>query len=274
MPKTISVSEARALMRCLKKHNYQYTQGLEYKFTPDYFKTGTYLHEVMRRSLGRMLVTHSKPKPDELDNIITAVKKEGIDGWNPREHDVDLIDKGIREFWNRDPPFHRVLYVEKEFIVKLPHTNVRLHGIIDALVQDEDTGKLWVIEHKTASKGWNAGQFDMDVQTAVYAWAVEQLTGEKVEGAIFNFFYTKLRKTKPLLAESLFILLSEARQKSWVNDLVQLITLRNSRLTPRSSYRGCTDCVYRMLCHAEIEGNTELKDEFLIERFTRRERQN
>ena len=43
----ISVTELRDLLRCTKKHDYAYRQGLKPLATPGYFGKGRYLHALM-----------------------------------------------------------------------------------------------------------------------------------------------------------------------------------------------------------------------------------
>lgn len=83
--------------------------------------------------------------------------------------------------------------VEQEFAVPIrnPETGAEsrtftLAGKVDGLVRR--SGKLWLIEHKTAATvdGAYIERLWGDFQTVLYSWAVEQQGGEPVEGIIYN----------------------------------------------------------------------------------------
>lgn len=65
-------------------------------------------------------------------------------------------------------------------------------GRLDLIIQDE-RGKYWIVDHKTAAQFADTGHLDLDQQCGSYAWAVQQMLGIQIEGII----YSELKKSVP-----------------------------------------------------------------------------
>ncbi len=65
-----------------------------------------------------------------------------------------------------------------EFLLENPEIGeefpVPIKGVID-LIEEDDNGTLWVVDHKTSSRAFSDHQIDADFQLMIYAAAVEQL---------------------------------------------------------------------------------------------------
>lgn len=74
-------------------------------------------------------------------------------------------------------------------------------GRIDGVIKMKDTGKLYLLEHKTA-KDFNEKKLILDQQATSYMWAAEQLTGLEISGVYYNILRKQLnssRVKKPLI---------------------------------------------------------------------------
>jgi hypothetical protein len=81
-------------------------------------------------------------------------------------------------------------------------TNVRrLHfvftGKIDAVIRAA-SGLLWVIDHKTSSRGGKEFEeaFRLSLQTRGYCWAAQKILGQRVAGLIMNAVVVRKKTVK------------------------------------------------------------------------------
>lgn len=253
----VSVTEIRDLLRCTKKHDYAYRQGLRPATTPSYFGKGRYLHgleEVRLRSYmnGNPITDVSTLGKQVLENM-RAKREEGDPSATVGEPDRVEVNKIYADYLTQvDMTGVTVKGVEVEFYADVGWRDstdqpVLLYGFIDALLErDEQT---WLIEHKTAGRAWSQGQFAFDYQTRLYSAAIDALSNgtQLPVGTLFNFFYPKRWETKMV-----FVTPDESRR---LLDEVQLaINLRDSGIIVRQPHWGCQDCSFRNLCHAELIG--------------------
>ncbi len=257
----ISVSELGTLQRCTKKHDYGYRQGLKGKDTPVYFTRGSYLHVVMELWLQGLADDSEGPPLSQIFDKALWLMRDREKGAVP-EHDRTEINQTVASYVEAMglPPFE-VLGVEQEFYIdvgwripsyknlELPSDRpVLLHGVIDGIIRDND-GDLWLVEHKTASKAWDQGQFNFNMQGALYLDAWQAFTGERPVGILYNFFYPRGKyETKQIFIS--------AEDSAYVREEAQrVINLRESELIVRSPVWGCRDCSFRDICYAELIGH-------------------
>lgn len=268
---SISMSEAKALARCKKQHDYRYMQGLESATTKDYFSKGSFLHKIQEHCLTQV------QKGLAVDDIVTyanSLQQEfAKDGKLVSELDKATLVKQLELFW-KDAPNYDVLHVEDEFYVDLGlYGGTLLHGVIDGIIKDKQTGNTWIVEHKTASRKWSEGMFMFDLQSALYIAAVHTLTEYNPIGILYNFFYplstNKSYSFERKLSES-FETRVHIVEDSIVNarlaDLDALLLKRASPHVYREDHWGCNDCDFKALCYGEmIMDDTEhLRAGFLI----------
>ncbi len=112
-----------------------------------------------------------------------------------------LLEQGkemLRVFARMAHPM-KVIAVEVPFEFKLEHPQtgeefqVPIKGIID-LIEEDESGTLWIVDHKTASRSYTEQQVEGDLQMLIYAAAVKQL--DVVEGRNALLRFDVLLKTK------------------------------------------------------------------------------
>lgn len=196
---TVSWSEIKTFQRCPKQHQYKYLERLvpRAKVRPLYL--GNWVHAALQ--------THYT------ENDWRAGHNEYVKDWNSlfEEEREALTTRGRV----RTPPFPeivervmksyvfyhkadnwKVIGVEKEFEVDTPliigGVRQRLKGIIDLIIEDQDTGLSWVIDHKTAGTIPEPTSFHaMDPQLMLYPWAAKQAWNLEVNGIIYNYVKSK-----------------------------------------------------------------------------------
>ena len=116
---------------------------------------------------------------------------------------VIMLEEYIKEY-GADEQWH-VIATEQEGRVRIPDPNgrrmvARFSYVFDGVVRDRSTGKIWLVEHKTASQ-INTDHLSLDEQAGAY-WAVASSVlrrsgvlseKETIAGVMYNF----LRKTTP-----------------------------------------------------------------------------
>lgn len=90
-----------------------------------------------------------------------------------------------------------IVEVEKEISVRVPGTRVDLVATIDLIVRDQ-SGNLWIIDHKTCKNIMDDREIEMDDQLTAYLWAARK-AGLKVKGAAFNMLRKKIPAEVPIL---------------------------------------------------------------------------
>ena len=105
----------------------------------------------------------------------------------------------LRVFARKRMPIMRVVAVEVpfEFHLQNPETGnefpIPIKGVID-LIEEDEHGTLWVVDHKTSSRAYTEHQLSADLQSMIYASAVAQM--DSIEGREKRFRFDVLTKTK------------------------------------------------------------------------------
>lgn len=108
-----------------------------------------------------------------------------------------LLAGYIRKWYSDDYSNHDIIEIEKEFKVRIVGND--FVGKIDGLLRNKETGKYYILEHKTASVVDEAyvAQKDIDSQTLNYANAIQMDMGIEVSGAIHDIITKqKIRQKK------------------------------------------------------------------------------
>lgn len=153
------------------------------------------------------------------------------DSWNDQTaaRYTELVDLGLgmmRHYWSwaKDADKHyRPVKTEIEFEVPIPvpedfilpenfglvpNTNhleylgrpVVYQGRIDVIVEDTRTGRLWIMDHKTAAQFQESlAHLDLDPQCGSYAWAASKMLHLDIAGVIYSEHRKKIPKKPEIL---------------------------------------------------------------------------
>lgn len=144
-------------------------------------------------SLVRFLGVFEDAWEDACDEVQVVFKKD--------ESFESLAEKGkemLRVFAREVKPLRAIaIEVPFEFRLENPETGeefpIPIKGVID-LIEEDENGTLWVVDHKTAARAFSEHQINADLQLMIYAAAVEQL--DMVEGREKRYRFDVLTKTK------------------------------------------------------------------------------
>lgn len=209
----LSASQRAVLKRCWKKYGFKYIDRLEPRgATPKNLWFGIGVHEALagHYGLGRKRGEHpahiferwaegERPKIKIYAERFEADEKVYLDAI---ELGVIMLTEYVKEY-GADEQWD-VIATEKAGVIKIPGPNgsvaARFSYVFDGVVRDLETGRVWLIEHKTASQ-INTDHLTLDEQAGSY-WAIassvlrhQGVLGprESIAGIMYNF----LRKTTP-----------------------------------------------------------------------------
>lgn len=198
----VSFSELDTGKQCPHKHQLSYKERwTKHKDETSAAGRGTLWHKVMD--------AHYTALQTEADPQTAA--KEAFRSFRLADKPSETIDllewmyDGYVQQWGNDREWE-VLAVEHKVIVPLPelppHIQATLPGpkllfdlkmIIDLIIRDRTTGRVWLIDHKSHAYLPKDKELDLDDQFGLYTWGQRQL-GKPVFGAIYNTARTQRNK--------------------------------------------------------------------------------
>jgi len=201
----LSYSQLSLYLECPLKYRFRYIDEIKAEGISSAMAFGKAIHEALAQfyresmdgvpfSLSGFLNAFAEAWEDEYVRN-DVVYKEG-------ETFESLLAQGealLRVFARERLPTMRVIAVEVpfEFNLENPETGeefpIPIKGIID-LIEEDDSGTLWVVDHKTSARAFSEQQLNADLQLMIYAAAVEQL--DMVEGREKRYRFDVLTKTK------------------------------------------------------------------------------
>jgi CRISPR/Cas system-associated exonuclease Cas4 (RecB family) len=255
----ISVSEAYTLMRCKKKHDYAYRQGLSLAQPPSYLGKGNYLHRLMRVWLTLWADGSPTSNVEELSN---RTLREIVEEGSPitvAESDRVEVNAVFGQFLRDVGPQMggvAILAIEQPFYADLGWTEIGpdgqevlvvLHGVFDAVLQDISSGQVWIVEHKSTGRAWSASQLQFAHQGKLYADAWATIKRQEITGIQYNFFYPKGYEIKQTFVSS-------EERELLRHEMQMIINQRSTSLLQREPHWGCNDCWFKDLCITELVG--------------------
>ena len=186
----LSYSQLALYLQCPLKYKLVYIDEIEREGMPAALAFGRAIH----RALAQFYTDVMDKEPFDLDRFLATFAdawEEEAEGkeiiYKEGENFVSLLAQGkaMLQVFARSVRPLRVIAVEVPFEFRLEHPKtgkefpIPIKGVIDLVEQDEQ-GTLWVVDHKTAGRAFSEAQVAGDLQLLIYAAAVMQL--EVTEG--------------------------------------------------------------------------------------------
>lgn len=281
---TLSASAIATFLSCEQKWAYRYRDRLELVYRAPALARGTAVHEALQLwwNGGEMSMAFRE--------WYNASKQEMIPGefeeWtNDYAHVVELLRR-YREHYEAVPPGVSIVGTEVEINAKLDD-KTRMRGYVDLVVTappgtfgENTPGGLYGIEFKTAANlKKRMAYLDWDMQPVVYAWGLEAM-GMPVEGIIFDglktYRYKDLDKQEGgKLFQRKVIRPSDPQKKEMVrNSLAVAERIREAKDSDefiRNLGGGCKMCDFKLICHADVEGDELKRDAAKRTRYQERQ---
>ncbi len=180
--KSLSQSKVKTFLRCPKKYEYRYEEGLVPKQKVLPMERGTWIHECLEAYyLGKDWKKTLKRLTREFRHLFEE-EREHL-GDLPGE--VDRIMRGYLAHW--DDSHWEVLAAEKPFHLKLK-SGLIIKGKLDLVIRD-NVG-VWVCEHKSNQKLPRDAPRIPDPQTTLYNYALHGMGITDLVGTIHNHVRT------------------------------------------------------------------------------------
>lgn len=195
----ISYSQIKTWKRCRQKWYYGYVRNLLPKGRIYKIELGKYGHALLEAYYkGEDLKEASQVYWDEQTKDM--FEEEMVEFEDTRFQAEVLSERYINHYEDIDRHME-ILSAEGKFSTPI-NGGVHLRGIIDLVMQD-DTGELWLVDHKFTSIDlikYEDGLV-LDEQANYYLWALAEMLGEDkpVAGIMFNLVKSKLPSVPKLL---------------------------------------------------------------------------
>ena len=195
----VSVSQIQTFLSCKKKWEYDYVECIRPRVERPYLTIGKLCHKGMQKIMQDLWTcNHYDWKPnyaDIKDNGLFAIEKE----WKEYMDTTDLLNEELPDFeqllvdaksvftqayYEFEPWKYEVVTLckkgkpipalELHFRVPCPPTR-GLHGFIDAILKDKETGFTWCVDYKFRKSLSPDEEEAFNIQNAVYAYACNKM---------------------------------------------------------------------------------------------------
>lgn len=192
----VSFSELDSFKQCPHKHELAYFERWSRpKDETSAAGRGTIWHKLMD--------THYSALKDDPTCDPRPFVMQAIQEFRRAGKDADTMDllawmyEGYVEMWGFDHNWE-ILRVEHKVVVPLRFPNGRLSRfdlkmIIDLIVRDRSTRRVWLVDHKSHAYLPKDKELDLDDQFGLYTWGLRQL-GHDVFGSVYNTARTQRNK--------------------------------------------------------------------------------
>lgn len=202
----ISVSQIMTFMSCPAKWEYNYIDNLTPRVERPFLTVGKLCHKGMQTAMQYMW-RYSREGTFTVDEMIAAAVEAMREEWQeymdsntflaeelPEQEKtlvdaVSVFEQAILEF---DPGKYEVLTLckngepipalELHFLVPCPGSK-GVHGYIDAIVRERDTGFVWCIDYKFRKSLSDDTEEAFNIQNSVYSYACSKM-GIRITGTM------------------------------------------------------------------------------------------
>ena len=199
----VSVSQIQSFMSCRKKWEYNYIENIKPRVDRSYLTVGKLCHKGMQAAMQLLwrfplssleqLTQHGLEamyiEGEKYLSEIPLLPEELPDFQQMRNDAANVFAQALEEF---DPLKYEVISVGKKqkmepalelhFWVPCPPTK-GLHGFIDAILRDKETGFTWCVDYKFRKSLAPDEDEAFNIQNAVYSYACAKL-GVEITGTM------------------------------------------------------------------------------------------
>lgn len=194
---SVSHSQVKTYRRCPKQWAYKYLERLERKDRKQAPYLGNWLHRCLETyyAQGDWRIGH-KEYLEQWNSLFDEEREALSEKAGPLPKVVRRIIKSYLWYWKHDG--WKVLAAEYEFetpvgsfTVNGVKVIVHANGKVDLVIEDEETGLRWVVDHKSTGTIPDQGAFHaMDPQLLIYPEGVREEFGE-VAGVVYNYMRSR-----------------------------------------------------------------------------------
>lgn len=213
-PNLVSISQIQQYMKCPKAWNFSYTDKIVKRVEKKYLSIGKICHAAMAASWEerfRQQNTGESDYPKILNSGLEALDNEYnkyLEEADPEYLDyeeLDIIHNDSIEIFKMalkiiNPERYLVLGMDMitpmvEFHFRVPCGRTQgMHGYIDAVLQEIDSGDIWAVDWKFRSQMTSEAEEPFNLQNAVYHYALDKM-GVPITGSLTWQFLNKAPAT-------------------------------------------------------------------------------
>lgn len=189
----ISVSQLQTFLSCRKKWEYDYIENIKPRVERSYLTIGKLCHKGMQEAMTKMWC--GEQWENARDYGIWAMREE----WKKYAESTPMLDEELPDFEQLLEDAHSVFKqaftefepwkyevltlcknrkkipaLELHFKVPCPPTK-GLHGFIDAILRDTETGCLWCVDYKFRKSLAPDEEESFNIQNSVYSYACSKM---------------------------------------------------------------------------------------------------
>lgn len=203
----ISVSQIQTFLSCAKKWKYNYIDNITPRVERAYLTVGKLCHRGMQVAMTTMWIYRDSGVQDEWKLAMGDGLNAISDEWEEYMESVPLLDEEVPDmeqmyydalsvfrqaFEEFQPWKYRVMSVVRDGIeypalelhFKVPCQPTKgLHGFIDAILQDKETGFVWCTDYKFRRSLSPDEEEAFNIQNAVYSYACAKM-GIQITGTM------------------------------------------------------------------------------------------
>jgi hypothetical protein len=196
--------------------------------------------------------------------------------------------EGYTEHYGDDPDLE-VIATEHMLTKRIPIpdseelSRYTITARLDGIVRDENTGKVFSLEHKTFSR-LSTKHFDLDHQFTAQVWLGQDLVGSLgIEDEVIGVIFNGLRKQTPgpRVKDALFVREKIYRNQAQIDSMLHRaywqcreMSSKSIQIYPQPNPIRCQSCNFREVCIEWQRGGDYqfILDEFFISREAREAR--
>jgi hypothetical protein len=197
---TISHSQIQSWRGCQQRWDYAYRQKLVSKRVERPLTFGLWMHKALETHYGpeqdwrvgyaENLALYDKLFDEEKLKLDKGKSKKKSDDRADFEPLSSQVERSVKSYvWYNRKERQRTIAVEVEF--HLDMGDYYLHGFIDRIYEDLDTGLIIVQDHKTVDDLPDESAFHtMDPQTTIYFRGAQEALGVQAQAVEFNYIWS------------------------------------------------------------------------------------
>lgn len=202
----VSVSQLQTYLSCAKKWEYGYVEEITPRVDKTYLTIGKLCHRGMQMAMQSMWYTQTQVYEGDdfdIDSEFSVWLNEGLKAMQEEYDEYCMVTPHLEEeipefeqlwedaksvfrqaFEEFEPWKYEVLTLQKDgqpipalelhFVVPCAGTK-GLHGYIDAILKDKETGFLWCTDYKFRKSLSPDEEESYNIQNAVYSWACHKM---------------------------------------------------------------------------------------------------
>ena len=202
----ITHSSLECFKQCRQKYFHRYMAHIYPAQKSNALEFGSAMHEVLQQLFETIEaqqtdnVSEYEPKGSIISRLCEMVEISNLEQFDKAKL-KGLITGYVNKWYESDCQKYEIIDVEKEFC-KPFQFGVFKHsfvGKVDGIIRDKETGKFYILEHKTASivDDDYVSQKQIDSQTMTYALFIMDTMQIKVSGAVHDLITKqKIRQKK------------------------------------------------------------------------------